>query len=588
MDVTLQTITPIHIGNGEELYDLDYAVHGGYYYRISQKTVLDFLAQIPEGPEQYASWIERNSNEMDGLKQRMRYEKDRHAKRDFNQQLARMRKGFNLISFSRKINQEGKFINYLKTAKNVYKIPFKGELEGQVRGAIKTATGKPYIPGSSLKGAIRTALLHRYLSEFADAEQIKNTIAATLSNARRNPKRLRYAKKTFADRLEQLAFYCHTKKGDRLKRDDEKFDLFKLLKVSDGYLPDTPEKTMRLADVNLYLVGKEKNRQTGKLDFKATTQGQTSFVEAVKEYTSISFRLNIDLNFLLQFKEEFKRNQIRQGEKTHWIGIVEKVKNTFGLDLSTLTTDNLKEKEKEVYQHIFDSLKIFSEKQLAHQKKWLANFIQHDKRRDYDEEIERGHEVIFGSNANRLIHFGFGTGFTGITEYLHLLEKPELRPILKEVMELFLIGDKPGAQRNRKGSETYIANPDKFPKSRRLIREEHTIQPMGWAGLLLPGEKLEIAKVSFGQASIVAPVEPAKAVFFKGQLNPKKRPEMDAEVIHSGRPNKVKVYVSPDYTPEVQLDGYRNPLGKGKIIVVSVGISKKKQITQASFIREKK
>jgi len=593
MQLTLQTITPVHVGNGEELYDLDYAVHGGYYYRISQKTVLDFLAEIPEGAEQYARWIDRNTDEMDDLKQRRQHEEDRRRKRDFNQQLNHLRSGFNLINFARSINKQKEFLNHLKTASNVYKIPFNDQLKGQVRGAIKTATGKPYIPGSSLKGAIRTALLYRCLSEKMDAQSVKNVLQSALRHAYEKGKdrrSLQRIKKTFADRLEQLAFYCHTKKGDRLKRDDEKFDLLKLLKVSDGHLPGAPDTTMKLADVNLYLVNKEKNRQTGKFDFKATTQGQTSFVEAIKEGTPISFKLDVDLNFLLQFKTEFEKNEVRvDAEKTHWIGIVEKVKNIFGLDINTLNSNNLQEKQNEVYEYIFESLKIFSKQQLIHQQKWLDRFIEHDKRSDYDVEIEFGHQIIFGSKDNRLIHFGFGTGFTGITEYLHLLKNPELKPMLKDIMELFLIGDRPGAQKNRRGSDTYTANPDKFPKSRRLVRDDDRIQPMGWGCILKAGEQFDISKIAAAaEQANQAPSEPVKAEYFKGTLNPKKRPEMNAEVTYSGRPNKVKVYVSEDYMPEIKLDGNSSPLEVGKIVIVEVGVSKKKQITQATFKKEKK
>lgn len=83
------------------------------------------------------------------------------------------------------------------------------------------------------------------------------------------------------------------------------------------------------------------------------------------------------------------------------------------------------------------------------------------------------------------------------------------------------------------------------------------------------------------------PLHPVKAEFFKGILNPKKRLNMDAEVIHSGIPNKVKVYVSRNYMPEIKLDAYRAPLKVGEIIIVAVTVSKKKEIIQASFIIKK-
>jgi len=76
--------------------------------------------------------------------------------------------------------------------------------------------------------------------------------------------------------------------------------------------------------------------------------------------------------------------------------------------------------------------------------------------------------------------------------------------------------------------------------------------------------------------------------FFNKPLNPKKRPEMEAVVIKSGYPNKVRVYVREDYLPELKLDGYRSPLPKDSVIIVHVGIKNKKEINQASFYKQKK
>ena len=45
MKAVLKSITPIHIGNGEELHALDYVINSQTktYYRISQKLFFDFI-----------------------------------------------------------------------------------------------------------------------------------------------------------------------------------------------------------------------------------------------------------------------------------------------------------------------------------------------------------------------------------------------------------------------------------------------------------------------------------------------------------------------------------------------------------------
>ena len=91
--------------------------------------------------------------------------------------------------------------------------------EVEIREAIKTVDNCPYIPGSTLKGAIRTALLGEILSESSDIyseslSQLENLID---QGPRGNPRREQPAK-----RIENLAF----------GRDPNR-DLFRALHVSD-------------------------------------------------------------------------------------------------------------------------------------------------------------------------------------------------------------------------------------------------------------------------------------------------------------------------------------------------------------------
>ena len=79
------------------------------------------------------------------------------------------------------------------------------------------------------------------------------------------------------------------------------------------------------------------------------------------------------------------------------------------------------------------------------------------------------------------------------------------------------------------------------------------------------------------------PAPPAEPAYYDKPINPKKAPELDAVVVKPGRPNRVKVYVKPDYTPELELNGYRNPLDKGAIVRVQTVFNKKKKLVQVAF-----
>lgn len=114
----LMTVSPLHIGSGRELLrDYDYAVHGGRTWRIDEDALLD--ATLGAG-ELDAALLRRPAAEL---------------------------------------LQPGDF----SPGSDLFRYSVEGEARSQERGArlreqIKDAHDRPYLPGSSLKGALRTAL----------------------------------------------------------------------------------------------------------------------------------------------------------------------------------------------------------------------------------------------------------------------------------------------------------------------------------------------------------------------------------------------------------------------------------------------
>ncbi len=113
---TLEVLTPLHIGSGQKLYPIEYITDGQYLIRVDMDLFL------------------RSMN--DEERERFRNE----SKRD----------GFSLASFNR--------AKALKAEKYKIKIDPSYDFLREVLEFIKEG-GKFYIPGSSIKGAIRTALL---------------------------------------------------------------------------------------------------------------------------------------------------------------------------------------------------------------------------------------------------------------------------------------------------------------------------------------------------------------------------------------------------------------------------------------------
>lgn len=71
--------------------------------------------------------------------------------------------------------------------------------------------------------------------------------------------------------------------------------------------------------------------------------------------------------------------------------------------------------------------------------------------------------------------------------------------------------------------------------------------------------------------------------FYNKKLNYKKPPTLNGEIVKSGRPNQVKLYLSEDNMPIFDLSGYRNPIDAGKKILVQIELNKKGKILRASF-----
>lgn len=134
MKYQLKTITPVHIGTGETLSQIDGFYNSGQWHRIDVDAL---LAAIPE-------------SELNRLTIAM-------GQRNF--QWNRYRPA-----------------NQLSTA---YTLPCPGDpQETEIREAMKDAFGRPMIPGSSIKGAIRTALLWDLIGD--DNTEAKNDLKVQL------------------------------------------------------------------------------------------------------------------------------------------------------------------------------------------------------------------------------------------------------------------------------------------------------------------------------------------------------------------------------------------------------------------------
>ena len=229
----LQVITPVHIGTGEVLNHIDGYYANGKWYQIDLEKVLA------------------------------------HPTTDLNALTAEM--GHRDFRWQRYLQAH----NMDPADVSVYSLPCRQSPETvDIREALKTVDKRPYIPGSTLKGVIRTALFGEILNESDDVyneslSQIKTLIQ---QGPRGNPRREQPAR-----RIESLAF-----------GKDPNHDLLRALQVSDTTPLDSDALEIGMAwtvtlNPNDKLVQKVENRREYK-----------NFVEHIQPGKRLTFTLKTD------------------------------------------------------------------------------------------------------------------------------------------------------------------------------------------------------------------------------------------------------------------------------------------------------
>lgn len=116
-DVSLQTLSPLHIGDGNELrQDFDFVVHGNQTYRLDEDAIL--------------------------------LGKEKQLRPDVRGHYPPPGKLLNEADF-----EDGRYFRYILRG-----AARSGKTDARMKSFIKDVYDRPYIPGASLKGALRTAL----------------------------------------------------------------------------------------------------------------------------------------------------------------------------------------------------------------------------------------------------------------------------------------------------------------------------------------------------------------------------------------------------------------------------------------------
>jgi len=258
---TLSTIAPIHIGSVEQrLTPFEYIVKDGYVYQVSEERLSHLIAKL-NLIDYFVAEVGREGHRfriMDFLKRQK-------VKVDTNYLLD--------LSGGRRAKLAGD-----QSQMQDYK-PF-----------IRDGMGNIYIPGTSIKGVIRTAILYCALKNLKEKDsvgfstRIENRIEQDIRNKKNKKKMFELGNEEWLE-----SFLLED------KRNSPNTDWLRLLHVSDAYPNDYFESFI----IPVYVLKKEKN--VWQLKKEKTERPTTIWVECVPERVSFSFQITWDRRLLDEF-----------------------------------------------------------------------------------------------------------------------------------------------------------------------------------------------------------------------------------------------------------------------------------------------
>jgi CRISPR type III-A-associated RAMP protein Csm5 len=501
MKLQIKTLSPIHISTGNSREPFEYAIHNGRIYVLNPEACLNLLYEDnPHNIDQFMEWVSEIQEKIENLLKKRRKNR-RGFSREENQQLSQLQRNFQIYYFADKVLGKPELAEKMVSDPQYYL--YSGYFPGTIRGKRKLREQikvkfLPYIPGSSLKGLFRTALLYSLVKN-ADNDTSKEMIQFSYQRNRPSSlmeiihklenlhekamekvqqrgkyvdeiNQLRKSIKRFenklADGLEGFFFFCKNHKGEYT---DPLFDIFKFVEVSDTN-PSDVELTMY--PLMSYTINRREKRFSSQL---------IDITEFIDEDSQLEFELNIKSDQIITLLKTSQSNG-------KWADLGEKLSRILGKARDELEKISPKELESLFIKRLFGSLQEFGNDIKQKDIEWLrlATARQNDSM------------LQFYDNLPELaVKIGFSSGWHATTVGYAMYQNPFLKEMAENVVYLFhlhLIQ----RQKNKlfpKNENQFNRNewlkivqirPDMkfFPGSRRMVgRNEFPTLPVGWIQL---------------------------------------------------------------------------------------------------------
>lgn len=457
MKLTFKTLSPVHIATGNKIQPFEYIIFNGHYHRINQNKAFEIIAEDSiDNFEKFDNWLQTSESKL--------------ANERDNRKQAQLRDSFNLKNFCDSVLKKPDLTEKILSNAVSYIMEIPGGTGGkkEISELQKDGNSQPYIPGSSIKGAIRTALFYAAYKDLKEFErtQLQNK---TLKSKNFYDEKFRRRKGEDLDEIIQEEFFhCGAGKYNRYEQRNEitykdlKFDIMKFVTVTDA----TPLNVKTAVyPCNLYLTKKEH-------------QEQTPALETIDIGSTFEFQIKISVDALL---EAFKVSSANNS--TNWKGLQNKFHRLFEIDLAHTSKDDLEEK---VIESIIDRIVDFSNWVKLRDIEWIERYNKFGGRNFNPYKA-------YPTKSYSIIRVGFGTGFTGMTlyrkaDYDH--NNGEGSHFFREIIKAFKIGVPKDIVTD---DRVFFARA--IPSSKRFISLHNNSIPvynLGWGIILEQGESFEI------------------------------------------------------------------------------------------------
>lgn len=231
--IKLKTVTPVFVASGDDVKPLSYVLEGNTVYVVNESKF--FASLSPQERDHYLTWIEPLLDRLARLDEQIA-----RARNDFEQrrQLQRKRRktesDLSLHHFLSSQLQMNPVHFIQKRGAEAYRVRCntRPERDG-FRLHLKDPAFRPYLPGTEIKGAMRTALLHTIISDRENYAYFRNRLEEF--------RHFFHGGASPREKLRRLTKIANNLEGQMLRgkpkgktKNDAKFDFLRFLHVSDS------------------------------------------------------------------------------------------------------------------------------------------------------------------------------------------------------------------------------------------------------------------------------------------------------------------------------------------------------------------